>query len=108
MEVDKQELALVQISAGGKGSSRSPHRVGLGRGRGRRGGRAGRNINKSWDKIPVLCDVDLVDVEVRVGENSGESVHEGVIGLEILAAGGLVQNDEGVLVAGLEQPWFQW
>ncbi|KAF7146204.1 hypothetical protein RHSIM_Rhsim04G0115200 [Rhododendron simsii] len=107
-EASQQELILVHLATGDKGPSRSPPRVGFGRGRGRRGGRAGRNINKGGDKIPILCDVDLVDVEVRVGEKSRESDHEGFFGPEISNAGDSIQDEEGAVVAGLEQPRVQW
>lgn len=108
VEANKQDFALVRLSAGEKGSSRSPHRGCLGRGRGRRGGRAGRSTIRGWNQIPALCDVDLVEVEVRAGGESGESISEGISGLENATVGNSTQNDERALVAGLEQPRVQW
>ncbi|KAI8526571.1 hypothetical protein RHMOL_Rhmol12G0006900 [Rhododendron molle] len=108
VDTGEQELALVRLSTGGKGSSRSPKRGCLGRGRGRRGGRAGRSSIRGWNHMPVLCDVDLVDVEVRTGGDLGESASKGVSGTENASAGGSDQNDGRVLVAGPEQPRVQW
>ncbi|KAG5544810.1 hypothetical protein RHGRI_017305 [Rhododendron griersonianum] len=102
VEAGEQELALVHLSAGGKGSPRSPHRGCLGRGRGRRGGRAGKSTIRGWNPIPILCDVDLVDVEVRAGSDSGVSASKGSFGPESATAGAIVQIDERALVAGLE------
>lgn len=108
VEAGEQEFALVRLSAGGKGSSRSPHRGCLGRGRGRRGGRAGRSSIRGWNQNPALCDVDLVDVEVRSGGESGGTISDGISGLENATVGDSTQNDERALVAGLEQPRVQW
>ncbi|KAF7130068.1 hypothetical protein RHSIM_Rhsim10G0119700 [Rhododendron simsii] len=89
-EVGEQELSLVRLSTGGKGSTLSPHRGCLGRGRGRRGGRAGRSSIRGWNQILALCDADLVDVEVRVGGDSGEPASEGIFGSESALVGATV------------------
>ncbi|KAE9454856.1 hypothetical protein C3L33_13247, partial [Rhododendron williamsianum] len=90
VEASKQDFALVRLSAEEKGSSCSPHRGCLGRGRGRRGGRAGRSTIRGWNQIPALCDVDLVEVEVRAGVSGVE--------LDPLRLLGFGQNIRQILV----------
>lgn len=88
---EKGKMASGSIRKGGTSSSRGR----MGRGRGRSGNRSSGKLGKDWEVIPMISDVDLVDIRVKNAE-----------GLSWEEAGG--SSDEKALVAGLKQPRVQW